>query len=127
MSRTTIKLLAWASLAFIVFVTLSPIGLRPHFAPVSLERFSAFAGTGLLFGLAYPRQFWLVATLVLGAAVLLELMQHLTPDRHGQESDAVVKFLGGAFGLGLSMLLNRMFVPLGTVSQVRSGVPEDAS
>jgi hypothetical protein len=127
MSRTSIKLLAWASLAFIVFVTLSPIGLRPHFAPVSVERFGAFAGTGLLFGLAYPRHFWLVATLVLGAALILELMQHLTPDRHGEESDAVVKFLGGAFGLGLSLLLNRMFVPFNAVPQVGTGLPEDAS
>lgn len=126
MSRTSIKVLAWTSLAFIVFVTLSPIGLRPHFAPVTVERFGAFAMAGLLFGLAYPRHFWLVATLVLGAAVVLELMQHLTPDRHGEESDAAVKFAGGLFGLGAALLLNRMSVAQVAVP-VGTRLPEDES
>jgi apolipoprotein N-acyltransferase len=110
MSRKIIIAVAWASLAFIVFATLSPIGLRPHLASVSLERFGAFALAGLLFGLAYPNRFWLVLTIVLGAAFVLESMQFLTPDRHGEVRDAMVKFVGGTFGVSLSLLFNRWSV-----------------
>ena len=110
MSRKFIIPVACTSLAFIVFATLSPIGLRPHLASVSLERFGAFALAGLLFGLAYPNRFWLVLTIVLGAAFALESMQFLTPDRHGAVRDAMIKFAGGTFGVGLSLLLNRWSV-----------------
>ncbi|MET0876052.1 MAG: VanZ family protein [Tardiphaga sp.] len=98
---------AWIILAVIVFATLSPIGFRPHLGSVSVERFGAFASVGLLFGLAYPKRFWLVLTLVVGTAVLLEAMQRLTPDRHGEIPDALVKFFGGVFGVGISFALNR--------------------
>jgi len=108
MSRKFILVVAWASLAFIVFATLSPIGLRPHLASVSLERFGAFALAGVLFGLAYPSRFWLVLAMVLGAAVGLELLQFMTPDRHGEVRDAMVKVAGGAFGVGLSLVFNRL-------------------
>lgn len=98
---------AWAILAFIVFVTLSPIGLRPHFENVSVERFGAFAVVGLLFGLAYPKRLWLVLCLVAGTAVALEALQHLTPDRHGHVSDAIVKIVGGVAGVGAAWLAIR--------------------
>jgi VanZ like family len=127
MSRRIIKVVAWASLAFIVFATLSPLGLRPHFGGVSLERFGAFAVTGLLFGLAYPTHVWLVSILVLGAALGLEVAQHLTPDRHGEVSDAVVKFAGGVFGIVLSLALNRMFAGNGRPPQPGTPLPGDAT
>jgi hypothetical protein len=122
MSRKIIKAIAWASLAFIIFATLSPIGLRPHFGGVSFERFFAFAITGLLLGLAYPARFWLVLALVLGAALGLEALQHLTPDRHGEVPDAVVKFVGGAVGVGLSLVLNRL-LPAEASPSVGTGLP----
>jgi apolipoprotein N-acyltransferase len=100
---------AWAILAFIVFVTLSPIDLRPHVENVSVERFGAFAVAGLLFGLAYPRRLWVVLFLVVGTAVVLEALQHLTPDRHGHVSDAIVKFVGGMAGVGTAWLASRAF------------------
>jgi hypothetical protein len=99
---------AWIILAVIVFATLSPIGERPHLGNVGVERFGAFAAAGLLFGLAYPKRFWLVLTLVVGTAVLLEAMQRLTPDRHGEIPDAFVKLAGGAFGVGMSFVLDRL-------------------
>lgn len=108
MLRKILIAAAWAILAVIVFATLSPIGLRPHLASVSVERFGAFATVGLLFGLAYPRRFWLVLTLVVGTALMLEAMQRLTPDRHGEIPDALVKFVGGAFGVGVSFVVNRL-------------------
>ena len=100
---------AWVILAFIIFVTLSPIGLRPHVEDVSVERFGAFAVAGLLFGLAYPRRPWLVLFLVVGTAFVLEALQQLTPDRHGHVSDAVVKFVGGVAGVGISWLCHRAY------------------
>jgi hypothetical protein len=42
---------AWSALALIVFVTVSPIDLRPvAMADPNIERFAAFALLGLLFG-----------------------------------------------------------------------------
>jgi apolipoprotein N-acyltransferase len=108
MSHKIITVIAWAILAFIVFATLSPIGLRPHIENVSVERFGAFAFVGLLFGLAYPKRLWLVLTLVCGTAFVLEALQHLTPDRHGHLADAIVKFAGGVAGVALSWLITRL-------------------
>ncbi|WNV12386.1 VanZ family protein [Tardiphaga sp. 709] len=116
MYRKTIIVVAWTTLALIAFATLSPIGLRPHFGGVSLERFGAFALVGLLFGLAYPRHLWFVLTLVGGAAVALEVLQHLTPDRHGEVRDALVKLAGGVTGIGISLALHqtlKRFITLG--------------
>jgi hypothetical protein len=107
MSHKIFTAAAWAILAFVIFVTLSPIGLRPHVENVSVERFGAFAFVGLLFGLAYPKRLWLVLCFVVGTAFVLEALQHLTPDRHGHVSDAVVKFVGGAVGVGAASLANR--------------------
>ena len=54
---------------------------------------------GALFCLAYPRQAMLVCLIVIGSAVLLELAQLLTADRHGRVHDAIVKMVGGATGV----------------------------
>jgi VanZ family protein len=109
MFQKLIAVIAWSTLLFIAYATLSPIGLRPHLANVSVERFGAFAAAGLLFGLAYPRRLWLVLATVLGSAVVLELLQRITPDRHGMVPDAEVKFIGGVVGVGLSFALNYAF------------------
>jgi apolipoprotein N-acyltransferase len=108
MSRAVFKVIAWGSLAFIVFATLSPIGMRPHVTTVNLERFAAFAVAGLLFGLAYPNRFWLVLAIVLGAAGILEALQLLTPDRHGDARNAILKIIGGSFGVSLARVINRL-------------------
>lgn len=102
MFRKIIIILAWSTLLVIAFATLSPIGLRPHMGDVSGERFLAFAIVGMLFGMAYPRHLWLVALLVGGTAVGLEVLQHLTPDRHGRVPDAFVKLAGALAGVGLA-------------------------
>lgn len=108
MIRKVATVVAWAVLLFIVYATLSPIQLRPHVAGAGLERFGAFACAGLLFGIAYPRHLLSVLLLVVGAAAGLEVMQHLTPDRHGHVSDAVVKIAGGVIGIGVSLAVNRI-------------------
>jgi VanZ family protein len=91
---------AWGCLAFIGYATLSPLHDRPSLpTSVGFERLAAFAVLGLLFCLAYPRQFILVCLIVLGSAVLLEFAQQLTPDRHGRAMDAVEKIAGGTIGI----------------------------
>lgn len=95
----------WMALAFIVFVTLSPIDARPVLAPPQVERFAAFALLGLAFILAYPARWPLVVALVLGSAVGLEALQLLTPDRHGRVLDALVKSTGGICGISAGQLM----------------------
>jgi VanZ family protein len=91
---------AWTLLAFIAYATISPIQDRPSLtASSSLEHLVAFACLGALFCLAYPRHILLVCVVVLGSAALLELMQLLTPDRHGRIQDAVEKMGGGVIGI----------------------------
>ena len=65
----------------------------------SFEHLAAFAVLGVLFSLPYPRQVALVCLIVLGSAVLLELLQLLTPDRHGRVPDAIEKMAGGLVGI----------------------------
>ena len=107
MFRTVTATAAWTSLAFIAYATLSPLNERPEFDTnlfSHLDHYLAFAVAGSLFGLAYPRQTFFVCILVLGSAVLLELLQLLTPDRHARVIDAVRKMIGGAIGIGLARL-----------------------
>jgi VanZ family protein len=96
----------WLALGFIVFATLSPIGARPSLASPHLEHFAAFALTGLAFTLAYPNRVLLVVTLVLGAALGLEALQLLTPDRHARAVDAFVKALGSISGICVGQMLS---------------------
>ncbi|MCX7317952.1 MAG: VanZ family protein [Hyphomicrobiales bacterium] len=106
MFRKIVVILAWSLLLAIAFATLSPIGLRPHVGNVSGERFWAFAAVAFLFGVAYPRHIWWVTIMVGGAAVGLEVLQHLTPDRHGRIPDALIKLAGALSGAGLAYVVN---------------------
>jgi len=106
MFQKLVALAAWATLAFITFATLSPIGLRPHLvADIGIEHVAAFSVAGLLFGLAYPRRVIPVIALVLGSAVLLEVLQLITPDRHARLLDLALKLLGGSIGIAIACLL----------------------
>lgn len=70
-----------------------------------VERFASFAIFGLLFCLAYPRRISTVLIFVLGSAVLLEVLQLLTLDRHARILDAVQKLAGGASGIFFSQAI----------------------
>ena len=100
MAQKLITIMAWGILAFIAYATVSPIQDRPTL-PTSpnFEHFAAFAVLGAMFCLGYPRQTILVCLVVIGSAILLELLQLLTPDRHGRMQDAIEKMAGGAFGI----------------------------
>src|ERR1700744_1568944 len=96
----------WLALAFIVFVTLSPIEARPSVGSSHLEHFTAFALIGLAFALAYPKRILLVVAVVVGAALGLEALQLLTPDRHARAIYALAKALGGISGICVGQMLS---------------------
>jgi VanZ family protein len=99
---------AWSCLAFITYATLSPLPARPTvLSSAGLEHFLAFAVLGALFCCAYPRHSVFVFAIVLGSAILLELAQLLTPDRHGELIDALQKMAGGVFGVFAVVALRR--------------------
>jgi hypothetical protein len=114
---------AWASAGFIAYATLThvsfvyaiyyklaPILLRPEIQTFArFEHVLAFAVLGALFGFAYPRHTALVCAMVLGSAVILELLQTLTPDRHGTLPDAIEKIAGGACGVIFGKIVLAIF------------------
>jgi VanZ family protein len=121
-----ITVAAWICLAVITYATLSSIGVvyrvYEEIAPlvarptvhnyVHFEHVIAFAVVGFLFYLAYPRSTILVCCIVFGSAVLLEILQTLTPDRHGTVFDALEKMAGGGIGIIAGRLLIRANINL---------------
>lgn len=107
------QLIAWASIAFIAYATLTRVGfvyaiyfkLAPFLMNIgmrkyaAIEHFVAFAVLGALLCLAYPNRVATICCVVFGGAIALELAQTLTPDRHGTVIDAIQKVSGGAFGI----------------------------
>jgi VanZ family protein len=108
MFRKLIAVAAWSLLGFIAYATISPIQDRPTlFASSSMEHLAAFAVLGAFFSLAYPRHIVLVCLIVLGSALLLEVAQLLTSDRHGRIQDALEKLAGGAMGIATATAILR--------------------
>lgn len=108
MTRTILKILPWSALAFVVFATVSPIEMRPHdLLPVNVDRAGAFAVMAFLFVLAYPRHWKLCALLLLMGAGAIELLQFLSPSRHANADDALIKAGGAAIGCVMGWGLNR--------------------
>ena len=100
MLQKLMMLAAWSLLAFIAFATLAPIQNRPTLpASTSIEHIAAFVVVGALFYLAYPNRIAAVCAIVFSSAILLELMQFLTLDRHGRAWDVMEKLTGGAIGI----------------------------
>jgi VanZ family protein len=98
------RMTAWSCLLFVASVTLSPVYLRPRWTEtepaliVILEHVGAFVVIGFLFSATYTRT-TLVCVLVLGSAVILELLQLVVPDRDARVIDAVEKLIGGGVGI----------------------------
>jgi VanZ family protein len=102
------KPLAWLLLAGIIFVTVSPIGLRPHtITSVNIDRALAYLVVGLVFAIAYPRHWLAVASLLVVGAVVIEYMQYLSPSRHARLHDAGFKALGACIGVFVGTMINR--------------------
>lgn len=100
---------AWASLAFITYVSLSPLHERPQMSSsANIEHIAAFAFLGFAFCAAYRDRMTLVCSVVLGSAVVLELLQKLTPDRHARLLDESEKVVGGLLGILLASMALRL-------------------
>jgi VanZ family protein len=109
--RRMVAVLAWCALAFIAYATLSPIEQRPVVTGIKIEHFMAFAVTGCLFGIAYPKRWpWLLAILA-GSAIILEVLQHFVPGRHGRVVDLAFKQTGIIVGFAIATFINRMRAP----------------
>ncbi|WP_229196107.1 VanZ family protein [Bradyrhizobium acaciae] len=115
----------WLALAFIAFVTLSPIQDRPSLFHPQAEHFAAFAVMALAFVLGYPRRTALIVLFVVFSAFSLEAMQLLTPDRHGRLIDAIVKVAGGLAGIGTGRLM--LFMVRSQFGRLRSPAEHSAS
>jgi len=102
-----LKLIAWLALIAVFFVTVSPIGLRPHdLLPVNVDRAIAFVVTSMLLVTAYPRHWKLCAILLIAGAFGIELLQLLTETRHAQFHDAQVKAAGAVLGIVAGRCIN---------------------
>jgi VanZ family protein len=112
--RNAAMIAAWACLAYVAFVTLSPIEMRMSInsdVGSFVEHFGAFLAIALLMGLAYPRQAMLVVILSIGCVLILEVLQLAVPGRHARVSDAVVKSAGVVAGWVLSRWINARWKP----------------
>jgi VanZ family protein len=99
---------AWLLLLAIAVFTLAPIEFRPLTeAPVSLERFVAFAVIGTTFCLGYPKHRLPILVLLLGLIGLFEVAQNYIPGRHGRLPDGLVKASGALLGAAFAMLIER--------------------
>ena len=106
----TSRILGWLLLAGVVFATLAPIALRPvSHAPVSLERFGAYAAVGFLFAFGYPRRRWQILGMLVVIAGAMEALQTLELTRHGRFGDFAVKAAGCWFGVMVAVVL--AFIP----------------
>ena len=105
MHQKVIVTAAWACFIFIAFATLSPLAMRPELTSretdmiLFVERFGAYALLGILFRLAYPHRIAFVWVLVLGIAVILELLQIVVPNRDARILDVLEKIAGGIAGI----------------------------
>lgn len=100
MTKKFFKIFSWLLIAAVIFVTVSPIGLRPHtLTTVSVDRAAAFALIGCAFAIAYPRRWLSLALFLLAAAFGIEILQYMAPTRHPQFADASVKAAGALLGM----------------------------
>ena len=107
MTHRLLRIAAWLALATILFVTISPIGLRPRdIISTNFDRAAAYAVMSALFVFAHPRHWWAVAMLVIVTVGGAELFQFLSPTRHPGLIDAMVKAAGGAAGLLVGLLFS---------------------
>ena len=107
--RRVARLLFWLMLAFVAFVTLSPIAYRPEtpFGP-NVERFAAFAIVSALMVLGHPRHLLAGLLGLLAAAGLLEASQGVVDGRHAQMHDFAVKAAGAAAGAIAALAVARV-------------------
>jgi VanZ family protein len=110
---------AWLLVLAIAVLTLAPIALRPVTgAPVSLERFVAFAAIGAAFCLGYPKHRLYIVVLLVGIIGFLEIAQNIVSGRHGRLPDGLVKTSGALLGVAFASFIARYS---GFLNEARKG------
>jgi VanZ family protein len=113
---------AWASTVAAMYVTLSKLDLvyRLYYllAPFMnypsmqtyaiIEHVAVYAVIGMLFSFVYPQSLLRVCFFLFLFIGCLEVLQTLTPDRHGTVRDAAEKMMGGAAGAILMAIALRL-------------------
>lgn len=113
--------LAWILLIAIIFVTISPIGLRPHtLTTVNFDRGAAFAVVAMLFVLAYPGRWKRIGLFLITGAALFEIMQIVSPTRHAHLEDALMKSLGVVLGTSAGYALSHIVTLARSLPGLRS-------
>lgn len=103
------QLSAWLCFGAILFVTVSPIGLRPHdVTTVGFDRAFSFVVMSALFVIAFPRHWFRMTICMIVVCGLFELAQDLSPTRHARWNDAVVKAAGALIGSMIGWVANRI-------------------
>jgi VanZ family protein len=98
---------AWILLAFVIFSTVSPIGMRPHdFLPVQVDRALAFFLLSAAFILGYPKHWVIIGAACIASAFAIEALQFLSATRHPQILDASAKAVGAALGVSGALCFN---------------------
>lgn len=98
---------AWSALAAIVFVTVSPIQMRPgDILSVDVDRALAFGLLASMFMVAYPRYALSVGLLVVAGAGATEMLQLFSPTRHARIDDALIKAAGAVAGMAAAFIYN---------------------
>ncbi|KQT23604.1 MULTISPECIES: VanZ family protein [Bradyrhizobium] len=110
---TVLAIAAWGVISLIGYATLTKVQfiytvygkIKPFLFGVDmatwahLEHAIAFLTLGCLFAATYPRRTALVCLIVVGSALTFEVLQTLTPDRHGTLFDAFEKVVAGCAGI----------------------------
>ena len=92
--------LAQVGLPYSIYFKLSPWLGHPSIHKYALiEHLLVFAVFGALVSFAYPDRTIFVCCIIVFSAIVLELLQTLTPDRHGTIMDACQKIAGGLLGV----------------------------
>jgi hypothetical protein len=114
---------AWIAIIAVAYATLTHVdfvyGVYFKLAPYLMwpamqsyahfEHVMAFAFVGALFGLAYPKRPLLAFGIVIGTAAVLEILQTMTPDRHGTLIDALEKMAAGAAGIAIARAVRQLW------------------
>ena len=109
MNTLKYQIAAWTAFAAIVFVTVSPIEMRPgDILSVDFDRALAFGLLSSMFMIAYPRHALLVGSFIVFSAGAIELLQALSPTRHARLDDAVIKGAGALGGMVLAFSYNAL-------------------
>lgn len=104
---TASRIASLVILIAIVFVTLSPIGLRPQTGHPGLERAAAYLLLGATLGVGFSRWIWHALIFIVCVAGVLELLQFVDPGRHARLGDMLVKAAAGVIGITLSWFVSR--------------------